>query len=91
MFTLLCVVSYDEHPRSDAFFRLDSDSLTEIFEYVVRSRSLCNLSSTCKWIREASKPVLFRTCHIIMLWEFDYRRLVPATLWPHIQYVSTSL
>ncbi|KAM5544862.1 hypothetical protein V8D89_001760 [Ganoderma adspersum] len=57
------------------------------------NKGLRALSSTCRWIREASAPILFRSCYQLLgltPWkrlEATYE-ILPFTLWSHVRSVD---
>ncbi|KAI1792099.1 hypothetical protein LXA43DRAFT_360583 [Ganoderma leucocontextum] len=70
---------------TDAFGRLDDDSLLDLLEHVIACGSLRPLSTTCKWIREACKPILFRRCRLRMPYTFSARYFIPEMMWPYVR------
>ncbi len=71
---------------------LDSDTLRNILEILRLSRGLAALSMTCKWIREACKPIMFQSCNLIIPCTsyFDSswrRRILPAAIRDYVMYV----
>ncbi|KAI9069125.1 hypothetical protein FKP32DRAFT_1587119 [Trametes sanguinea] len=73
---------------SDSLSRLDKDVLHLIFQEMLPGRSLRELSLTCKWLREACSPVLFRKCSFrsILLDRSEVPEFIPpSSLWPYIQ------
>ncbi|KAI8976426.1 hypothetical protein BD414DRAFT_446604 [Trametes punicea] len=57
---------------------LNYDILCEIIESLQDSRELRTLSMTCKWIREACKPCLFRNASIM-----TYTELITGKIFQH--------
>ncbi|OSD07952.1 hypothetical protein PYCCODRAFT_1381171 [Trametes coccinea BRFM310] len=73
------------HP-ADTLRRLDDDILYTIFGMLRPRQNLRPLSLTCKWIRFACSPVLFRECFVLS-WTVDASsgpQFVPRALWPYI-------
>ncbi|RDX46221.1 hypothetical protein OH76DRAFT_1407128 [Lentinus brumalis] len=79
--------------QGDALMRLDGDTLAHIFEFLRPFGALAALSTTCKWIREACKPTMFRKCsligHICPYFDMDWkRRILPAAVRAHVITLS---
>lgn len=55
------------------------------------NKGLRALSLTCRWIREASTPILFRSCYQMLgpiPWIGATYRILPSTLWSHVRLVD---
>ncbi|KAI1797422.1 hypothetical protein LXA43DRAFT_877615 [Ganoderma leucocontextum] len=63
---------------------LNDDVLFHLFEGLRPTQGLCALSSTCRWLREASMPSLFRCCFVRMS---ITERFLPTFAWPYVRYV----
>ena len=51
------------------------------------------MSSTCRWLREASAPILFRSCYQLLgviPWNRTTHEILPPALWSHIRLVDLS-
>ena len=65
------------------YIGLNSDALSCILDVLQHDRSLLSFSSTCRHIRVACMPILFRVCKV-SIYTFP-ENFPPQTLWPHIQ------
>ena len=73
-------------PMSTSLRLLNDDVLFSIFEELRCTQGLCALSSTCRWLREASMPSLFRRCRVRMDIPIT-ERFLPTFAWPYVRYV----
>ncbi|KAI1792109.1 hypothetical protein LXA43DRAFT_360977 [Ganoderma leucocontextum] len=72
----------------DALTPLNGDILLELFEVLRPKKCLRSLSSTCRWLREASSPILFRSCYQLLgeiPWNRTTYEILPSTLWSHVR------
>lgn len=71
---------------------MNGDVLVKVFEELgPDSTELYALSSTCRWLRDASSPILFASCYQHlgkMLWFGDTHEILPSTLWPYVRSVD---
>ncbi|KAI0353644.1 hypothetical protein OH77DRAFT_1426870 [Trametes cingulata] len=80
------------HARSRGRLRLmdlDTDTLRHIFDELLRQKCLHRLSATCRSLRRATLPILFRYCEITLVrWPIVAHAFPPSSLWPFFQHVS---
>ena len=79
---------------STRFTQLNGDVLVRIFEELRLKKGLRHLSSTCRWLRRASTPVLFGECRQYLgeiPWEGANYEILPSTLWSHIRSVGSNV
>ncbi|KAL1949970.1 hypothetical protein VTO73DRAFT_8851 [Trametes versicolor] len=66
---------------------LHPDVLLEVFELLRPNHQLQPLSLTCKWIRDACMPILFRDC-VVWSYAFDKSEtpvFLPQSIWPYVR------
>ncbi|CDO74237.1 hypothetical protein BN946_scf185031.g2 [Trametes cinnabarina] len=80
--------------RDSPLRHLDNDVLTAIFELLRPREGLRPLSATCRWIRDASKPVLFRHSWVGSTWlrgggsKDTVSGYLPQSLWTFVRHLS---
>ncbi|KAH9921872.1 uncharacterized protein B0H18DRAFT_532127 [Fomitopsis serialis] len=67
-----------------AFRHLNTDVLLQVFEYLRPNGGLRPLSMTCGWVRTETKPVLFKSCSVIVKEPISAERFLPQSLWPYV-------
>ncbi|KAI0365479.1 hypothetical protein BV20DRAFT_729235 [Pilatotrama ljubarskyi] len=68
---------------------LDGDVLFQLLEELLRQKCLHLLSASCRSLRNAALPILFRYCEILLFRErVDVHRFPPSSLWPYFQHIS---
>ncbi|KAI9058014.1 hypothetical protein FKP32DRAFT_1660064 [Trametes sanguinea] len=64
--------------------RLNGDVLLQILEELRPGRHLRALSTTCQYLRELSKPILFQKCVVLSRCALK-KQFVPEHLWPNVR------
>ncbi|KAH9830270.1 uncharacterized protein C8Q71DRAFT_371990 [Rhodofomes roseus] len=72
----------------DTFRHLNTDVLLQVFEHLRPDRDLRSLSMSCRWIRQESMDVLFRSCLVIVKEPLCAERFLPQSLWPYVCHLS---
>ncbi|KAH9830275.1 uncharacterized protein C8Q71DRAFT_372158 [Rhodofomes roseus] len=72
----------------DTFRHLNTDVLLQLFEHLRPDRGLRSLSMSCRWIRQETAPVLFRSCLVIAKRPICAERFLPPSLWPYVSHLS---
>ncbi|KAI9067741.1 hypothetical protein FKP32DRAFT_233788 [Trametes sanguinea] len=75
---------------SDTLRALNEDVLRVIMEMLRPGRCLRPLSLTCKWLRAACCPILFRECVVPSKVVDGWRQpaFIPPSLWPYLCHLS---
>ncbi|KAI0641648.1 hypothetical protein C8Q79DRAFT_284134 [Trametes meyenii] len=73
--------------RSGGLRDIDFDILEKIFALLCPGGNLGALSLTCKWLREACKPYLFRCIRIGTHTPLELKYLQHLTIWPHARHL----
>ncbi|KAI1792126.1 hypothetical protein LXA43DRAFT_888051 [Ganoderma leucocontextum] len=70
---------------------LNDDLLIQLFEQLRPGKGLRALSSTCRSLREAAIPILFKRCRVkIYTSSLKSRHFPPMSLWPYVRYLRQS-
>ncbi|KAI0750238.1 hypothetical protein C8Q80DRAFT_1101356, partial [Daedaleopsis nitida] len=65
---------------------LHYDVLVHIFEELRPEMHLRSLSGTCRWLRSATTPILFRACTQDITSRYDFAHLfITREFWPHVR------
>ncbi|KAI1792103.1 hypothetical protein LXA43DRAFT_888009, partial [Ganoderma leucocontextum] len=73
--------------------QLNDDVLVKIFQELRPEEGLRHLSSTCRWLRAASAPFLFRSCRQFLgdtPWNGKTYEFLPSALWSHVRTLHIS-
>ncbi|KAI0755197.1 hypothetical protein C8Q80DRAFT_1266684 [Daedaleopsis nitida] len=69
-----------------SLFTLHYDVLVLIFEELRPRRNLRALSGTCRWLRRATTPTLFRACTQEITSRYDFAfRFITRDFWPYVR------
>ncbi|KAI0373639.1 hypothetical protein BV20DRAFT_962875 [Pilatotrama ljubarskyi] len=69
-------------------FRLCDDVLLWMFAELLRQKCLHSLSATCRYLRYAAQPILYKYCQVRVFRRIDAEIFPPPSLWPYFQYVT---
>ncbi|TBU53111.1 hypothetical protein BD310DRAFT_994245 [Dichomitus squalens] len=87
-------ISSHMYTHNDMLTRLNDDILLELFEMLRPNQGLRPLSCTCRWLRNATMPILFSECRqklAVSPRSSRTRPILPSTLWPHSVIVSSHI
>ncbi|KAH9831538.1 uncharacterized protein C8Q71DRAFT_290278 [Rhodofomes roseus] len=65
-----------------------TENVDTVFEHSLPGGGLRSLSSSCRWIREETMPVLFRRCLVTVEEPICADRFLPQSLWPYVYHLS---
>lgn len=90
-----CIISVDD--TADRAHRATTleDLNEDVFRHMLRELAVCDMSAfsaTCRWIREACIPTLFRRCYFTIYGPEQFIRselFISVSLRPYIQYAHT--
>ncbi len=66
--------------------KLNVDVLVQIFEHSRSKGGLRALSMTCRSMREATVPVLFESCEVLVKKPITAEYFIPPALWTYVRY-----
>ncbi|KAH9831541.1 uncharacterized protein C8Q71DRAFT_781076 [Rhodofomes roseus] len=72
----------------DTLRRLNPDVILHVFEHLRPQSGLRSLSTSCRWVREETMPVLFRRCRATVARPLCAERFLPPPLWLHVCHLS---